>query len=138
MEEVPSDASESESYFIPAHSTAEMPDAAVGAQEKRKRRRNFYRKRRNNDPPLPKLNMDAVPDYGEVAARLMAKMGFTAGMGLGKTGEGIREPVAVDAAQKKTGLWYVKKKRRRRRGRKKAIPAEPGSERDPIHDGVFL
>ena len=84
-------------------------------EKTKKKRRFFHRKRPRDTAPLPKLNMDAVPDYGEVAARLMAKMGFTEGMGLGKAGDGIREPVAVDAGQKKTGVGYVKPKRKRRR-----------------------
>lgn len=87
-----------------------------------KTRRRFYRanpRRQRDKTPLPKLNMDAVPDYGAVAARLMAKMGFKEGMGLGKTEDGIREPVAVDVGQKKTGLGYSKPKRRRRRKRNK-------------------
>ena len=99
---------------------ARGPDAmADAAQEKKKRRRYFYRKRPKDTTPLPKLNMDAVPDYGEVAARIMARMGFAEGMGLGRAGDGIREPVAVDAGQKKTGVGYVKtKKKRKRRSRK--------------------
>jgi hypothetical protein len=90
-------------------------------QERKKKKRWFHRKRPNkkHSAPLPKLDTAAVPDYGEVAARLMAKMGFKEGMGLGKAGDGIREPVAVDAGQKKTGVGYVKPKRKRRR-RKKA------------------
>jgi len=99
-----------------------MPDAAgENAQEKRKKRRHFYRKKPKDTAPLPKLNMDAVPDYGEIAARLMAKMGFTEGMGLGKAGDGIREPVAVDVGQKKTGVGYVKPKRKRRRRKRDRV-----------------
>jgi len=64
--------------------------------------------------------MDAVPDYGAVATRLMAKMGFEAGMGLGPSGGGIREPIAVDAGQRKAGLGYAKPKRRRRRKGKRS------------------
>lgn len=94
---------------------AAMPDAAG---EKRKKRREFYRKKHKNTAPLPKLNMEAVPDYGEVAARLMAKMGFKEGMGLGKACDGILEPVAVDAGHKKSGVGYVKPKRKRRRRRR--------------------
>ena len=90
---------------------------ADGVQE-RKKKRWFHRKRPKDTTPLPKLNLDAVPDYGEVAARLMAKMGLTEGMGLGKACDGIREPMAVDAAQKKTGVGYVKPKRKRRRRRR--------------------
>ena len=99
----------------------------MNAQEKRKKRRQFYRKKQRDTAPLPKLNMDAVPDYGEVAARLMAKMGFTEGMGLGKAGDGIREPVAVDAGQKKTGVGYVKPKRKRRRRKRGQKGAQGGS-----------
>ena len=77
----------------------------------KKKRRWFHRR----SAPVPKLNMDAVPDYGAVATRLMAKMGFEEGMGLGPSGGGIREPIAVDAGQRKEGLGYAKPKRRRRR-----------------------
>jgi len=63
--------------------------------------------------------MDIIPDYGAVAAQLMAKMGFKEGMGLGRSENGIREPVAVDVGQKKNGLGYSKPKRKRKRKRNK-------------------
>ena len=103
-------------------------------EEKTKKKRRFYHRKRPKDTaPLPKLNMDAVPDYGEVAARLMAKMGFTEGMGLGKAGDGIREPVAVDAGQKKTGVGYVKPKRKRRRRKRGQKGAQCDASRPHTH-----
>ena len=115
----------------------------MNAQEKRNKRRQFYRKKQRDTAPLPKLNMDAVPDYGEIAARLMAKMGFKEGMGLGKIGDGIREPVAVDAGQKKTGLGYVKAKRKRRRRRNKTNKSEketiqPSDHPPQTHSPVII
>jgi hypothetical protein len=93
-------------------------EARMEGEHKKKRRRRWFR--RPSGPPVPKLNMDAVPDYGAVATRLMAKMGFEAGMGLGPSGGGIREPIAVDAGQRKAGLGYAKPKRRRRRKGKRS------------------
>lgn len=94
----------------------------MDGETKKKRRRWFHK----HSAPVPKLNMDAVPDYGTVATRLMAKMGFEEGKGLGPSGGGIREPIAVDVGQRKEGLGYAKpkRKRRRRRGKAKEISAD--------------
>jgi len=46
----------------------------------------------------------AVPDYGPVAAKLMAKMGYQNGMGLGKAGDGITDPIVAKANQNRKGL----------------------------------
>jgi hypothetical protein len=118
-------------YFTHTQPRSDMQTNEV--QEKKKKRW-FHRKRPKHTAPLPKLNMDAVPDYGEVVARLMAKMGFTEGMGLGKAGDGIREPVAVDAGQKKTGVGYVKPKRKRRRRKR----GQEETQRDGPAPGLLL
>ena len=43
--------------------------------------------------PTPPKKVTTEPDYGPVAAKLMAMMGYKAGMGLGKIENGIKEPI---------------------------------------------
>ena len=45
--------------------------------------------------------------YGSVASRLMAKMGYKEGEGLGLRGDGIRDPIAVIKRPRQRGLDYV-------------------------------
>ena len=44
--------------------------------------------------------------YGSVASKLMAKMGYREGEGLGLRGDGIRAPIAVTTRPGKRGLDY--------------------------------
>lgn len=45
--------------------------------------------------------------YGSVASMLMAKMGYKEGEGLGRCGDGIRDPIAVLRRPRNRGLDYV-------------------------------
>ncbi|KAI8467152.1 MAG: hypothetical protein J3K34DRAFT_523976 [Monoraphidium minutum] len=48
-------------------------------------------------------------DHGRgIASKLLARMGYTAGAGLGKGGEGIVEPVAAELLPKQRGLGHKK------------------------------
>ena len=80
----------------------------------KKAKAQFY-KTRHHTPKQPKQtppqNTPEQPDYGPVAALLMAKMGFKEGMGLGKAEDGIREPVMAKVGPKKAGLGFDGPKR---------------------------
>ncbi|KAI6244078.1 Cap-specific mRNA (nucleoside-2'-O-)-methyltransferase 1 [Aphelenchoides fujianensis] len=45
-----------------------------------------------------------------VGMRLMAKMGFKAGQGLGREGQGIAEPISVDASNTRMGFGHTDRK----------------------------
>jgi hypothetical protein len=45
--------------------------------------------------------------YGSVASKLMAKMGYKEGEGLGRRGDGILDPIAVLQRPRNRGLDYV-------------------------------
>ena len=45
--------------------------------------------------------------YGKFAAKMMAKMGYKEGEGLGKAGAGIVEPISIKKLDRNTGLGLV-------------------------------
>ena len=57
----------------------------------------------------PSTNTNNSGQYSSVAQKLMAKMGHTAGKGLGKTAQGRIEPVTASSQRGRRGLGMILK-----------------------------
>ncbi|KAF1950984.1 hypothetical protein CC80DRAFT_496496 [Byssothecium circinans] len=87
-------------------------------EEQPKRKRNF---RQESQKKKPKLDDGTSGSFSGFGAKMMAKMGYTGG-GLGRSGEGIEEAIAVKVRPTKVGIGGVREKtdQQKREERRKA------------------
>lgn len=60
------------------------------------------------------------------AAKMMAKMAYVAGQGLGSSGQGIINPIETKLRPQEAGLGAVKEKLNRRKKRRRGKPLDGG------------
>ncbi|KAF3912095.1 hypothetical protein ABW21_db0203759 [Orbilia brochopaga] len=115
-------------FFAPPSVEDEEP-----APEKPKIRPSFtdVRSTRKGKSDVPVVNQDSF------AAKMMAKMGYVAGQGLGKTGEGRLAPVDTQLRPTRIGLGAVKEKTAQAKKEEKRakllrgeVPSDSDSEKE--------
>lgn len=60
-------------------------------------------------PPPKRARSDEPGQYSSVAQKLMSKMGYEKGRGLGRSGQGIVEPVEMSTQRGRRGLGHIVK-----------------------------
>ncbi|EJD51791.1 TFP11-domain-containing protein [Auricularia subglabra TFB-10046 SS5] len=95
----------------PADSTPSFP-TAFGKTPSTQKRKSFLRGEDNSREGTPAANLSATEKLhfskleGTFGARLMAKMGWQAGTGLGSSGEGIVTPIETKLRPNRVGIAF--------------------------------